>query len=49
MCKKTSMTVRVESGEMKKIKIMLIEKEMSFQEYVIKLIREDMKKGGITK
>ena len=45
MCKKTSMTVRVEAEEMKRIKIMLIEKEMSFQEYVIKLIREDMKKG----
>jgi predicted DNA binding CopG/RHH family protein len=39
------MTVRVESEEMQKIKIMLIEKEMSFQEYVIKLIREDVKKG----
>ena len=45
MCKKTSMTVRVESEEMKRIKIMLIEKEMSFQEYVMQLIREDMKKG----
>lgn len=42
--KKKAMTVRLEETFYKKVMKMLIEKDVSFQEYVIKLIEEDMKK-----
>jgi predicted DNA binding CopG/RHH family protein len=41
--KKKSMTIRIEENEFKKIKIKLINDDKSFQEYVMELIRRDMK------
>lgn len=40
--KKKSMTVRLTEKEFKEIKIMLIGKSKSFQEYVMELIKKDM-------
>ncbi len=42
-------TIRIEENENKEIKKYLIDLNLSFQEYVMRLIREDMKnnaKGG---
>jgi predicted HicB family RNase H-like nuclease len=38
------MTVRIEDGFYKDVKIALIEKEKSFNEYVIELIKQDLEK-----
>lgn len=39
---KKALTVRIEEDEHKKIMKYLIDKDMSFQEYVMKLIEQDM-------
>ena len=36
-------SVRIEEAELKKIKIKLVMENKSFQEYVMELIRKDMK------
>lgn len=41
--KKKSMTVRLTEQEFKEIKIKLINDDKSFQEYVMELIKRDMK------
>ena len=41
--KKKSMTVRLTEKEFKEIKIKLINDDKSFQEYVMELIKRDMK------
>lgn len=41
--KKKSMTVRLTEQEFKEIKIKLINDDKSFQEYVMELIKKDMK------
>ena len=41
--KKKSMTVRLTEQEYKEIKIKLINDDKSFQEYVMELIKKDMK------
>ena len=41
--KKKSMTVRLTEQEFKGIKIKLINDDKSFQEYVMELIKKDMK------
>ena len=41
--KKKSMTVRLTEQEFKEIKIKLINDDKSFQEYILELIRRDMK------
>ena len=41
--KKKSMTVRLTEQEFKEIKIKLIHDDKSFQEYVMELIKKDMK------
>ena len=41
--KKKSMTVRLTEEEFKEIKIKLINDDKSFQEYVMELIKKDMK------
>ena len=41
--KKKSMTIRIEEKEFKEIKIKLINDDKSFQEYVMELIKRDMK------
>ena len=42
--KKKSMTVRLTEKEFKEIKIKLINDDKSFQEYVMELIKRDMKR-----
>ena len=41
--KKKSMTVRLTEEEFKEIKIKIINDDKSFQEYVMELIKKDMK------
>ena len=41
--KKKSMTVRLTEQEFKEIKIKLINDDKSFQEYVMEIIKKDMK------
>lgn len=40
------LTIRLKEEEHKKIKKFLIDKNKSFQEYVLELIKEDMKKNN---
>lgn len=46
MTKKIAMTVRIDENEHKKIRKYLIEKDATFQEYVLYLLREDMYKNS---
>ena len=43
---KRTITVRIEDEELLKIKINLLKERKSFQQYVMELIRKDMKEKG---
>ena len=45
--KKKNMTVRLTLEEFKAVKIRLIDKDMTFQKYMLELIRKDMKESDI--